>query len=111
MTDDQDPLPECTIALVDDDRNILASVSIALQSEGFRTRLYPDGESALKALAANPADLGIFDIKMPRFCAGRKTDEMPSLKTFQAERRQSCGGGWKWIRPGTGCIGTGRMFH
>ena len=66
MTDDQDPLPECTIALVDDDRNILASVSIALQSEGFRTRLYPDGESALKALAANPADLGIFDIKMPR---------------------------------------------
>ncbi len=55
-----------TIALVDDDRNILTSVSIAMQAEGFITRLYPDGDSALKALAENPADLGIFDIKMPR---------------------------------------------
>ena len=39
-----------TIALVDDDRNILTSVSIALQAEGYATRLYSDGESALKAL-------------------------------------------------------------
>jgi two-component system response regulator ChvI len=53
------------IALVDDDRNILTSVSIALQAEGFVTRLYPDGPSALKALGDNPADLGVFDIKMP----------------------------------------------
>jgi len=53
------------IALVDDDRNILTSVSIALQAEGFVTRLYPDGTSALKALSDNPADLGVFDIKMP----------------------------------------------
>jgi two-component system, OmpR family, response regulator ChvI len=55
-----------TIALVDDDRNILTSVSIAIQAEGYVTRLYADGESALKALLENPADLGIFDIKMPR---------------------------------------------
>ncbi|QJQ32656.1 response regulator transcription factor [Sphingomonas lacunae] len=55
-----------TIALVDDDRNILTSVSIALQSEGFATRVYGDGESALKALSDNPPDLAIFDIKMPR---------------------------------------------
>jgi two-component system response regulator ChvI len=55
-----------TIALVDDDRNILTSVSIAMQAEGYITRLYADGESALKALHENPADLGIFDIKMPR---------------------------------------------
>lgn len=55
-----------TIALVDDDRNILTSVSIALQAEGFVTRLYTDGESALKALTDNPPDLGVFDIKMPR---------------------------------------------
>jgi two-component system, OmpR family, response regulator ChvI len=55
-----------TIALVDDDRNILTSVSIAMQSEGYVTRLYPDGETALQALIDNPADLGIFDIKMPR---------------------------------------------
>ncbi len=57
---------EATVALVDDDRNILTSVSIALQSEGFRTRLYPDGESAFRALTSEPADIGIFDIKMPK---------------------------------------------
>ena len=55
-----------TIALVDDDRNILTSVSIALQSEGFTTRVYSDPLAALKALSDNPADLGVFDIKMPR---------------------------------------------
>nr|WP_315477702.1 response regulator transcription factor [uncultured Sphingorhabdus sp.] len=54
------------IALVDDDRNILTSVSIAMQAEGYVTRIYSDGETALKALLENPADLGIFDIKMPR---------------------------------------------
>ena len=54
------------IALVDDDRNILTSVSIALQSEGFVTRVYSDGAAALKAFADNPADLGVFDIKMPQ---------------------------------------------
>jgi two-component system, OmpR family, response regulator ChvI len=55
-----------TIALVDDDRNILTSVSIALQAEGFVTRLYSDGETALRALIDNPPDLAVFDIKMPR---------------------------------------------
>jgi two-component system, OmpR family, response regulator ChvI len=55
-----------TIALVDDDRNILTSVSIGLQAEGFATRLYTDGPTALKALLENPPDLAIFDIKMPR---------------------------------------------
>jgi two-component system response regulator ChvI len=55
-----------TIALVDDDRNILTSVSIALQSEGFVTRLYSDGEAALKALTENPPDLAVLDVKMPR---------------------------------------------
>jgi two-component system response regulator ChvI len=54
------------IALVDDDRNILTSVSIALQAEGFVTRVYSDGATALKAFAENPPDLGVFDIKMPR---------------------------------------------
>ena len=55
-----------TIALVDDDRNILTSLSIALQAEGFGTRVYTDGEAALKAMAANPPDLAILDVKMPR---------------------------------------------
>jgi two-component system response regulator ChvI len=55
-----------TIALVDDDRNILTSVSIALQSEGFATRVYSDGETALKALVENRPDLAVLDVKMPR---------------------------------------------
>lgn len=55
-----------TIALVDDDRNILTSVSIALQTEGFLTRVYSDGESALKALIENPPELAVLDIKMPK---------------------------------------------
>jgi two-component system response regulator ChvI len=53
------------IALVDDDRNILTSVSIALQAEGFVTRVYSDASTALRAFADNPPDLGVFDIKMP----------------------------------------------
>jgi two-component system, OmpR family, response regulator ChvI len=53
------------IALVDDDRNILTSVSIALQQEGFVTRVYSDPMLALKAIGDNPPDLGVFDIKMP----------------------------------------------
>ena len=55
-----------TIALVDDDRNILTSVAMTLQAEGFATRVYADGEAALKALTDNPADLVVSDIKMPR---------------------------------------------
>ena len=55
-----------SIALVDDDRNILTSVSIALQAEGFLVRVYADGESALKALVETPPDLAVLDIKMPR---------------------------------------------
>ena len=55
-----------TIALVDDDRNILTSVSIALEGEGYRVQTYTDGASALDGLKTNPPDLAIFDIKMPR---------------------------------------------
>src|SRR3954454_17606585 len=54
------------IALVDDDRNILTSVSIALQAEGFATRVYSDGETALRALVENRPDLAVLDVKMPR---------------------------------------------
>ncbi len=55
-----------TIALVDDDRNILASVSIALEAEGYRTMTYTDGVSALDGFKTSPPDLAILDIKMPR---------------------------------------------
>ncbi|MCW2308806.1 response regulator transcription factor [Rhodobium gokarnense] len=55
-----------TIALVDDDRNILTSVSIALESEGYRVETYTDGASALDGLKSSPPDLAVLDIKMPR---------------------------------------------
>ena len=55
-----------TVALVDDDRNILTSVSIALEGEGYRVQTYNDGATALDGLRTNPPDLAIFDIKMPR---------------------------------------------
>lgn len=55
-----------TIALVDDDRNILTSVSMALRAEGFEVRTYNDGAAALFALIDEPPDLAVFDVKMPR---------------------------------------------
>ena len=55
-----------TIALVDDDRNILTSVSMKLEAEGFNVHAYSDGTTALSALSAAPPDLVILDIKMPR---------------------------------------------
>ena len=54
------------IVLVDDDRNILTSVSMALESEGFEVKTFSDGVSALAALLNDEPDLGVFDIKMPR---------------------------------------------
>ncbi len=61
-----EPLTMQTIALVDDDRNILTSVSIALEAEGYKVETYTDGASALDGLLARPPQLAIFDIKMPR---------------------------------------------
>ena len=55
-----------TIALVDDDRNILTSVAIALEAEGHRISTYSDGLSALDGFQTAPPDLAILDIKMPR---------------------------------------------
>ncbi|MDX2156966.1 MAG: response regulator transcription factor [Hyphomicrobiaceae bacterium] len=69
-----------TIALVDDERNILASLRIALEAEGFKVRTYGDGASALEALTEEPADLGIFDIKMPK---------MDGMELLRRMRQQS----------------------
>ncbi len=55
-----------TIALVDDDQNILASVSMALEAEGFTVETYTDGFEALAGLEKSPVDLAVLDIKMPR---------------------------------------------
>src|SRR3979411_2980863 len=55
-----------TIVLVDDERNILTSLGMALEAEGYKVRTYSDGAAALEALSEEPADLAILDIKMPR---------------------------------------------
>ena len=55
-----------TIALVDDDRNILTSISMALENEGFKVQTYIDAESALVGISRSPPDLAVIDIKMPR---------------------------------------------
>jgi two-component system, OmpR family, response regulator ChvI len=69
-----------TIALVDDDRNILTSVSIALEAEGYRIMTYTDGLSALDGFSSSPPDLAILDIKMPR---------MDGMETLRRLREKS----------------------
>src|SRR6267143_1944178 len=69
-----------TIALVDDDRNILTSVSIALEAEGYRIMTYTDGASALDGFRTSPPDLAILDIKMPR---------MDGMETLRRLRQKS----------------------
>ena len=69
-----------TIALIDDDRNILTSLSIALEKEGFKVQTYIDGESALIGLIRMPPDLAVIDIKMP------KMDGEELLKKLQVRK-------------------------
>ena len=69
-----------TIALVDDDRNILTSVTIALEAEGFEVRTYADGDEAYRGLSGRPVDLAILDIKMPR---------MDGMELLQKLRQES----------------------
>ncbi len=54
------------IALVDDDRNILTSVAMTLEAEGFEVETYNDGQAAMDAFQKGLPDMGVFDIKMPR---------------------------------------------
>ena len=68
------------IALVDDDRNILASVSMLLEAEGYAVRCFTDGAAALQGLTAEPADLAVVDVKMPR---------MDGIELLQRLRRRS----------------------
>ena len=63
---EEDVAVKRTIALVDDDQNILASVSMTLEAEGFEVHSYTDGATALRGLTARPVDLAVLDIKMPR---------------------------------------------
>jgi two-component system response regulator ChvI len=68
-----------TIALVDDDRNILTSTSVALEAEGYCVATYTDGASALDGFHAAPPDLAILDIKMPRM------DGMETLRRLRTK--------------------------
>ena len=73
------------IALVDDDENILTSVSMALEAEGFNVDTYTDGHEALAGIGSHPVDLAVLDIKMPHMDGMellgeiRKTDQMPII--------------------------------
>ena len=73
------------IALVDDDQNILTSVSMALEAEGYNVDTYPDGVTALQGMGSHPVDLAVLDIKMPKMDGMellgeiRKTDQMPII--------------------------------
>ena len=69
-----------TIVLVDDEQNILKSLRAALEAEGYKVRTYPDGMSALDALTEEPAELGVYDIKMPR---------MDGMELLRRMRQQS----------------------
>jgi len=71
-----------TIALVDDDRNILTSVSMLLETEGFQIKTYNDGASALDGLNQAPPDLAIFDIKMPRMDGMELLNRIRKTQTF-----------------------------
>jgi two-component system response regulator ChvI len=73
------------ITLIDDDENIVASVSLALESQGHKVRAYHDGASGLAGLERDPPDLAILDVKMPRMDGMevlrrlRQTSELPVI--------------------------------
>ena len=73
------------IFLIDDDKNILTSVSMLLESEGYKVKTFSDGESGLKAILENHPDIAVVDIKMPRLDGIellkklRKTSDMPVI--------------------------------
>ena len=69
-----------TIALVDDDHNILTSLSIALEAQGYQINTYIDGFAALAGFRTEPPDLAIFDVKMPR---------MDGMETLRRLRQKS----------------------
>ena len=70
-----------TIALIDDDRNILTSLSIALEKEGFKVQTYIDGESALIGLTRMPPDLAVVDIKMPKIDGVEVLEKAKKIKS------------------------------
>lgn len=74
-----------TLALVDDDENIVTSLKMFFEAEGYQVRTYHDGQSALPALSETPPDIAIFDVKMPKMDGMellrrlRQTSDMPVI--------------------------------
>ena len=68
-----------SIALVDDDRNILTSVTMVLEAEGFSVRTYRDGAEALRGMTVEPPDMAVLDIKMPRMDGVQATQAIRAL--------------------------------
>ena len=66
------------LMLVDDDQNILASVSVALEAEGFEVSTFFDSEMAMIELSRNPPDLAVLDIKMPKLTG---TEMLKKIRT------------------------------
>ncbi len=73
------------VFLIDDDKNILTSVSMLLETEGYKVKTFSDGESGLKAILENDPDIAVVDIKMPRLDGIellkklRKTSDIPVI--------------------------------
>src|SRR3981081_1986627 len=105
-----------TIALVDDDRNILTSVSIALEAEGYRIMTYTDGASALDGFRTSPPDLAILDIKMPRMDGMetlrrlRQTSAVPAIFLTQRTRKSTSCLASRWART-TSCGSRSRSGY
>ena len=90
-----------TIALVDDDRNILTSISMALEREGYKVQTYIDGQSALVGLTRNPPDLAVVDLKMPKLTG----EELLQCRPTVAEGIQDGPEPQGSQSPGKGCQG------
>ena len=71
------------IALVDDEPNILTSVSLALETEGFEVDTYNNGEEAIRGLESKKYDLGLFDIKMPRMNGNELLEKVRNSKNIE----------------------------
>ena len=73
------------VFLIDDDKNILTSISMLLENEGYKVSTFSDGESGLKAILENRPDIAVVDIKMPRLDGIellkklRRTSNMPVI--------------------------------
>ena len=72
-----------TIALVDDENSIRTSVSLALESEGFKVDVFQNGIEALEALESKTYDLGLFDIKMPKMDGNELLAKVRSSKNVE----------------------------